>query len=231
MKKLFICFLVFILLGCQYEGSVADDAKDLVAKTTDLNYKTNHNKKYYSYYKPRQVTSIVSEDTYNIFQVNGVDILLSLNVSDIINTAYYSDYVGQEFDFYDEQFIVYEDTKEINGILTGIRIYNYENNYLLQVTNLNVILAANVYENYVISTLRYMLILSSNVEINADNVIADFSNKETIDYEKEQVDLFEVIIPSSGSLEDLIGQHDEVVGSDETDQNIGETDADPAQGE
>lgn len=231
MKKLFICFLAFILWGCHYTVDISEAADNLISETANLDYKSNHNKKYYSYYKPRQVNSIVSEDTYNIFEVNGVNVLLSLNISDIINSAYYTEYVGQEFDFYDRQFVIYEKAVEINDAPTGVRIYNYDGNYLLQVSNLNVIMVANVYENYVISTLRYMLILSSNVEINTDNVIADFSNKETIDYEKEQVDLFEVIIPSSGSLEDLIGQHDEAVGADESDQDIEEADTEFAQGE
>ena len=213
MKKIFICFLLVFLCGCQVTDDLTGDLDKMIGSLNDTAHAPNHSKTYYRFYKPRDVDNLVSHDTYNIFEYQGIEILFTLNVSNIINDAYYTLKTADDKTYSDDN-LIYQKTVVINDIENKVKIYEYDDNYILIVSNFAVSLAANVYNNYVVSTLKKMLILSSNVDVETELVIKSFSNKETIDYEKEQVDLFKVIIPSSGSLEELIGQ--DILPNDET---------------
>ena len=55
-----------------------------------------------------------------------------------------------------------------------------------------------------------MLIIAYSVEIDEKAVIDKYSAKDVIDYTKEQVNLFEIIVPKDGRLEELINSKNEI---------------------
>ena len=75
MKKIFICFLLVFLCGCQVTDDLTGDLDKMIGSLNDTAHAPNHSKTYYRFYKPRDVDNLVSHDTYNIFEYQGIEIL------------------------------------------------------------------------------------------------------------------------------------------------------------
>ena len=55
-----------------------------------------------------------------------------------------------------------------------------------------------------VELLRHMLLLGKNATFEYERIRGDFSDTIDIDYQKKQVDLFDIIIPKNGHLSDMI---------------------------
>ena len=53
-----------------------------------------------------------------------------------------------------------------------------------------------------------MLLMARSALVRSEGIISAYSSKEVIDYEKQQVNLFETIMPVNGQINDfLIGEN------------------------
>ncbi|MBR4421082.1 MAG: hypothetical protein IKS69_00935, partial [Erysipelotrichaceae bacterium] len=58
-----------------------------------------------------------------------------------------------------------------------------------------------------------ILLMAKGISISNDDIIANYSSKDVVDYHKKQVNLFETVMPVNGVVNDfLIGQESEEDG-------------------
>ena len=207
MKKILLCVLIVLLTACQKDVDVLSEVKDVVEnfKSSDYTRETNHTKKYYDYYVPRDASLYESSGTYSIFLNNKNKILMSVDISKIINDKHYRSNAAVSItSTYGFEDLIYQ-TKDIHDkSIFEIEIYQYADHYLINLNMNNANLSAMVKSNYVAETLDNMLLIATNVEVRKDVVIDDFYSKGSIDYKKDPVDLFEIIVPTDGRLDALI---------------------------
>ncbi len=206
MKKVLVLCLLVFLCGCQ----TVTDLDATITETIDLleSLETvksaNNDKGYYAYYVPPGVSNLVSEDTYNIFVIAGNKVLMNLDIADIISNEYYSDSVSADV-IYGMADIVYERSDEMLDTAYVLSVYDYgEDHYLIDLDINDVHLVALIYIDYIPEVLYNMFVIGLSVETDATLVINDFSSLDIVDYHQETVDLFEIIVPQDGRVEELI---------------------------
>ncbi len=205
MKKVLVCFLLVLLCACQSVTDVNAAIEETIDRLESVSVMpANNDKGYYSYYVPPGVNNLVSKDTYNIFTVSGNKVLMNLDVAYIISNEYYSDTLST-YDLYGYADIIYESEDEMSDIAYTLSVYDYGDDYYLIWLAINdVHLVALISINYIPEVLYNMFVIGLSVETDHELVINDFSSLDIIDYEQEAVDLFEVIVPQDGLLEELI---------------------------
>ena len=225
MKKMFLCFLVLLMCGCTKVSDVRNEVDNLVKDMAgeEINLVANHKKKYYSYYVPTSVSNIESTDTHNIFEYNGVNIMMNLNITDIITYSIYSQ-KKDDSEIFENELIIYNRKNLVYANKEyDLSIYKFSENYVVRLDSDDVVMASSMKENYVVNTLRQMILIASSVTVNYDAVIDNFSNKDFIDFEKEQVDLFKIIVPKDGRIEELIDPKWAIDTNETTDPEVENT--------
>lgn len=207
MRKILLVISLFFLTACNSVNSNIDSwMNDYLLGLSDekFNLVSNHDKKYYNYYVPSNISNIESTSTHNIFKANNVDIIMNLNIADIISRKLYDKSV-QNDKMYDDKYLIYTNNKHhfLDRSYT-IDIYNLNDKYLINIFINDMMLSSYVSLNDLKDIIRDMLVIGASCDVYEDKVLSDFSFKDVIDYHKEQVDLFEMIIPKDGVLEELL---------------------------
>lgn len=207
MKKFILCVLIVLLSACSQSTNVTDDIQSVVdrVKSSDYSKEYNRSKKYYDYYVPRSASLYESKGAYSIFLNNNVKILMSVDVPKIINSKYYNDHTLNAVNLtYSTEDLVYQVKDIYDKSIFELEVYLYADHYLINLSMNNTNLTAMVKSNYVKDTLDTMFVIAANVKVDKDAVMDDFYAMGSIDYYKDPVDLFEVIVPSEGRLDALI---------------------------
>ncbi len=213
MKRLFFVLLtLFILTGCHEVTDITKAIDDTFAliESQDIDLKANHEKDYYAYYLPSGITNIESTDTYNILSTTSADIIVNIDIDKIIKDAYYSD-VENVADVYALNEAYITKSGSVKGIAYELSVYNYNDKYLIELFINNADIITLVDQNNIDNVLYDMLIVGMSISTNNDLVINDFSSRDVIDYHQEAVDLFEIVIPRDGRLDELIKPNQNVV--------------------
>ena len=217
LKSVLAGLLVF-LCGCgEYTGSIQNDLDRKVDQVVSQPAVTaNHNHRYYSYYLDPQIGRIDSMLTSNIFTYNGVRFIMNLNTSSVINQEYYepgSDEIQIEAELAAEKSGTFinalgkEDEYTVKVYRTGQEIY------AVCVYNDPVSLYAMCKDYEVADTASAMMSILCTVQVNKQKVVADFSNKRKIDYQREPLELFQFIAPESGAIQELFPDSTSSIGN------------------
>lgn len=212
MKKFFVCLLVLLLSACYSAGNLEKEVELAFSELKDqeLNLRHSNSKDYYAFYLPSSVVNIESKDTYNVFALNDHKIVMNLDVATIINEKHYTSVTNAKEFIFDEEYLNYSDYNIFNDQYYRLNIYNYNDYYLLKLNMNDVVMMSCVKLQRVKDVLMNMLIIAYSVEIDEKAVIDKYSAKDVIDYTKEQVNLFEIIVPKDGRLEELINSKNEI---------------------
>ncbi len=221
--------LMIVLCGCgEYTGNIQQDLDRKIARVVSQPPLTaNHNHRYYSYYLDPQIGRIDSMLTSNVFTYNGVRFIMNLNTSRVINKEYY-DPDSDEIQIDAE--LAAENTGTFTNILDKedkytVKVYRTgQDIYTVCVYNDSVSLYAMCRDYEVADTASAMLSVLCTVQVNKQKVVADFSNKRKIDYQREPLELFQFIAPESGAIQELFPDSTSSIGtvedlSDLEDQN------------
>lgn len=207
MKKFLLCLsLLLFLTGCYRADNVKTEVNDAISElaTNKSNVNDNHIKRYYKYYLPPDVASLDSEDTYNVFGTEATTFVMNLDVGRVINDKYYHTNDYDNDSIYLNDYLVYELDGQVLNSNFDLNVYERNDFYLLELSMNDVVFSACVRLNFVKETLRKMLIIGDSVDIDELAIIDELSNKDVIEYRKEKIDLFQIIIPKDGRLEELI---------------------------
>ena len=211
MKKLIIIFLLIFISACNISNK-EDVLKDIkrVVNNSKEGYEliSNNYLELFDYYLPSDVSEVECGKDYCVFNYDNSKIYMNINISGIIAEKYYKDNMIVDDDFLSIEKIIYHDSglikKDDTKIPFYLNVYEYDNIYFVHYYNNEVNIYASSLLNELPSLIKRIFILDSGINIDKDYIIANYSNKAVIDYEKKPVDLFEYIVPSEGILEELI---------------------------
>lgn len=211
MKKLIIIFLLIFISACNISNKedVLKDIKKVVSKSKEgYELISNNYLELFDYYLPSDVSEKECGADYCVFNYDNSKIYMNINISGIIAEKYYKDNIIVDDDFLSIEKIIYHDSglikKDDTKIPFYLNVYEYDNIYFVHYYNNEVNIYASSLLNELPSLIKRIFILDSGINIDKDYIIANYSNKAVIDYEKKPVDLFEYIVPSEGILEELI---------------------------
>lgn len=226
MKKIFVLLCLFIFTACN--NSNINVNLDYLFSSIDTisKYTANNTLKFYSYYLPSDVgEEEVNSDSITL-KYGESTIIMNLNIADIINNKYYSDSLVDDEGFYNKDNLIYEKTGtyKVSDNLSKkylYKLYDYDEYYALYLKTNDNIFYGNVAKGEVKEVTRQLLIITKSIEVNDELVISTYSSKDTIDYQKKQIDLFNYSMPTSGTLSEMLTD-DATVGNQETDNTNSE---------
>lgn len=213
----FLMICILFLTGCaSITSSSLQERLDVQvekAEKAELS-KPDHKKKYYSYYLPSDMGRYESSETGNVLSYNEVKILMSLNVSGIINKSLYPREAETGFSL-----------REENGVAERKGLYTDENNighsYRLVVYDLadtsticmisdTVIMYANCNDINADKVAGRMIQLARTISVNETDLVSDYSNRISEISRSEKVEMFESTAPENGRIEELFEDHSKV---------------------
>ena len=230
MKKFF--FVLAVLLLCSCSATIQDP--DSLLNDFEEGYvfrRPNVTSRYFSYYLPSDMHRLESELTGAVIEYNDNSILLSLNIAGLLNREKTDMPLSLESGFYPEKNLVFDrEGSFINR--SGQKepylcsIYRFDERMLVVVRTQGFKIYSFTNEQEQTDVLRHMLLLGKNAVYGYELICEDFSDTINIDYQKKQVDLFDIIIPKNGHLSDMIiddsGKQEEAESSDSEQEVKGE---------
>lgn len=213
MKRLLILLLCIVLAGCT---NINND-ENLIEKLNyffnfqDNNYdiRFNHTSKYFTYYLPSDVIEIDSNVNAAILKFNNSNIIMNLNITGIIDDANDA-YTGFRKDgFFDDKKLIstyYGELINADNISTKYNYDLYKDNdeYLIHFITSDLNFYVTTIYSDVFNITRRLMLIASSTSVDRDAVINEYFNKNIIDYDKKQINLFEYSMPSSGLLSELV---------------------------
>lgn len=210
MKRLLIILLALLLCGCStYKDLDASLDEAFSNEHNVLSIRDNNTVTYYNYYLPSDLVEYDYKDNILLLGYKDSNIILNLNIPSIINEQYYKDYVAKDEGFFDEDKLVYSHVGTYSDLRDRefdyfYRLYQYDDRYLLHLMSrtVNIYSSCNKYDVVPISS--KMLLLARTIKVDEDDVVTDYSTKDVIDYHKKQVNLFDLVVPVNGKVEELL---------------------------
>jgi len=216
MLKKIICILLCLLT---ISGCVSNDTKDFEsqvneglkeAASTNSNVGPNNYTKYFTYYLPSDMTEDICDETYAVLEFYGFPIVMNLNISNMINSKYFSDVKLSSDNYFDSEKLLYTNkgnltTKKNGEIEYLINIYTRDDTsvYIEFVTPCmsfhSVCLNGMLKE-----IIRHIALMVQYINVDEELVLKNYYDRDLIDYEKKNVDLFDRIIPANGRLDEMI---------------------------
>lgn len=211
MKKLFLILLVFLISGCSLpsDDNIKNSLENYFASYDHSSIKPNNRLKYFSYYLPSDVYEESYDDDYVVMKFGDSRILMNINVADLINVEYYKDAYPTREKFFDSSHLLYScqgvfDDGSGGYINYSFDIYLYENDYLSSLKTDEMCFYAYGKKNDAVECSKHLLLIARSINMDKEAIVSQYSFKETIDYEKKQVSLFDHLIPTEGRLEDIV---------------------------
>ncbi len=212
MKKRCLLFLLCLFLAsCQ--GRISDieelDAvidAELAGATV---YRQDHNGAYFDYYLPSDIYEVSSKKDAVILSFNDEKILMNLNITSIIarQDADLDNYLLEEGFYAKEDEIYYREGHYLDfdqdECAYVYAIYDVDGRHLAILKTDDMTYYAYTGNDLALITKR-LFMLAESASVDRDLVVNDYANVDMIDYRREQVNLFETIVPQEGRLEDIV---------------------------
>lgn len=208
MKKIVIFIIFLLLTGCTNNANRdLDDA--FINENIDLNVRPNNSLTYYRYYLPSDVFEQDYEENTVLLKYENSNIVMNLNVASIINSEFYEEYALKDEGFFDDYKLSYEHFGTYLDIDNNLidyfyRVYEYEDDCLVHLMSKNMNFYASTIKDNLYDLTSKLLIIAKTCEVNNVDVISAYSSKSVIDYQKKQINLFDLVLPVNGKLDELI---------------------------
>ncbi len=211
MKRLFsvLSLLAAILLaGCvKADGTYQEQLNQRIERAiTDATAGPTFSHGIYSFYKEPSIGRISSEETSSVFTQDGVKFVMNLNVSSIVNSKYYE---GKNISLIPEgmevlaksagrfaDFLGEEHPFEVTLYRMNDEVFTYMKTDLLEFFSISSELPA-------LQTAETMIRIARTVRVDRDAVIAAYSSRQEINYERKRLELFQNVVPENGVIDEL----------------------------
>ncbi|MFV0380522.1 MAG: hypothetical protein ACK5KQ_06845 [Anaerorhabdus sp.] len=204
MKKIMLIFMIILIAGCSGNKQLLErqlvEKLDNVSKTQAIS--ANNQKAFYSYYLEPSVGRRKVGKTYNIFIKDNLEFAMNLNIPFILTKE------ESENKSYDIEPIMSYDGSyvDINNQELEFKCNIYQNrshSYIeFNTKYMNFYASGSLTE--VVGIADNMLTIAKSVTINEDRILTAYSAKEIVEFEKEQLKLYEVMIPENGRIEEMM---------------------------
>lgn len=216
MKRICLTLILYCLMlsGCTSVSSESLQKRlDKQAEKAESSafMKPDHKKKYYSYYLPSDMGRFESTNTGNVLSFNDVKILMSLNVSGIINKVLYPDDTDNVFSLREENGIAERKGLYTDGDNVGhsyrLVVYDLSASCTVCMISDTVIMYANCNQVNADDVAERMIEIARSVSVNETELVADYSNRISEISKSEKVEMFESTAPENGRIEELFEDH------------------------
>ncbi len=221
MKKFLVILLVLFLVGCSSnEKSIQISLNETLSTFDNAIKKSNkYHNDYISYYIDPSIGRVESNEISHIFNYDGTNFIMNINVANIINNQWYGkDITNTKLN---NSIAKYEGTyfdKDLDVHSYEINVYPIENKYLLRFDTYYIHFYSYCDELIIDELSLEMLNIAKSVILNKNKIISNFSIKETITYQPSYLDLFDNKVPESGSIEELLKDDDVLQGLENNDE-------------
>ena len=205
-----------ILCGCMDQSDLESKLPDAFAAESDvMAIRRNNYTDYIDYYLPSDMQEFDCNEISHVFVYNKSKLIMDINISGIINAKYYSDIIVNDEGFFDPDKLYFaQESSFMKADETEhpylCKIYSYEEGYLLYFVCEDAIFYGYVNGEDLLPLCSRVLLIAKSLKVDNEDIIADFSFKDVIDYQKKPVNLFETIMPVNGNINEfLIGQNDD----------------------
>lgn len=215
MKKLLIVLLCLILTACQRSSDLSTKLEKIFADGNAPEMIRNNNySPYIDYYVPSDLFEYGSDNIAVRFNYNNSAIIMDVNVAGIISDTYYPQEAYSDVGFFDREKLVYEKRGTyFNGFGEECdylySLYEYEDRYLPYFCSRDVIFYGYASRADVIPVSSRIFLMAKMAQVRNNEIIAAFSSKDVIDYEKKQVNPFEIIMPVNGNINEFLVNKEE----------------------
>lgn len=208
MKRLLLVLICLLLAGCTPEMSMQealdislDRAESLIAN------EPQRTKELYGYYHEPQVGVLATDRTSTKFITEGATFVMNLDISAIVNDTFYQN-AEKPISMIDDQYLVASKTGEytdFKGVVKPYECHVYKfDDYFVVFEADNIYFYGRGTQTQVAAMVFNMCNIAKTVEIEKDTVLTKYSSKELIVSHKEQLNLFETIVPVNGRVDDLL---------------------------
>ncbi len=216
MKKLALLLCALLLSGCKVDHvKIQDGITNELIKMTEYEpiYYTTMEKPLYSYYLPKDVGRISSNELSSLFVKDGIKFIMNFNPNKVvIHDYYYKDKVvtAEELTVNEESNLYYDATGTFKGSDKRYHYYDVkvthlkDNNYLLKLDMSYVNYLAVVKPVEIKPLMKSMFTIAKSIHFDADYVVSEYSLKSTSESVKVSLEEFNEELPESGLLSDLI---------------------------
>lgn len=225
MKKILVLLCLLCLCGCaqkqtDLKTSLKQELETLAQAPIDN--LADNNKPLYRYYIEPSIGRRQSTQTSNIFVLNNQEFVMNLDIATIINTRFYENIMFKKKADSSAMISLSGNYLDFNNLEYRyfLSVYDFEDgNYFISLSMQYVNFYAYCgYADIEPLTLSMMKI-GKTVDVDTEKVINTYSSKQSSDYVKEKLNLFEKIIPDSGRIEELMGTSSEEL---EINQTVGD---------
>ncbi len=134
--------------------------------------------------------------------VDNYEVFMALNVSEILNNKI------ETLNLNNSEFVLVKEFSTTNnqGETQNNEIVIEQlsdNQYLLYLKVNEIFMLSSIPSAGIATILENMLIVSRTINIDEKLVVAEFSNKEEMNYEKQVIELFSESVPEEGFLKDI----------------------------
>ena len=213
MKKVFLALIVLLCLsGCT---NISDE--DVITQTDKVfkeideigTYRFNNTMPYYSYYLPSDMSEEPLDSDSIVIKYNDSKVIMNLNINGIINKRYYNSHYLEDEGLFDSNNLIYENKGSLKGSDNYkkqfiLRLYKFDNIYILDLTSSDMDYCGTASKADIRNLVKHLLTIIKNTSVSYEDVLLNFSNKDVIDYQKKQVDLFDSMLPVNGELSSML---------------------------
>ncbi len=215
--------MLILLCGCQSNIGAVDIQQSLIQALDEANSlptaQADNKKVFYSFYLEPEVGRLKANETSSILKYKETKFAMNLNISKIVNAQNYGDIIPSTIKLNDEYLIatVNGEYADFDNSIYPYQSYVYQlsdNEYYLTIDTQYVFFSAIGNASQIIDVVKPIMKIAKSIEINSDAIMLEYSAKERITFEGEELSLYDEIIPTEGRVIDMI---------DKTNQNT-ETD-------
>ena len=199
-----------LLVSCASNVNLKTQIDDIFKiESQNIRIRRNNYSDYVDYYVPSDLAEYYSSKLANIFTYNDSKLIMDINVPGILNAEHYPNNTLNDEGFFDSSKMVYHRESsylDLDGTINSyfFNIYEYKSQYLLYFVSKDLLFYGYCNETDLAQMCSRMLYIAKSSSVKNDDVIANFSTKEVIDYQKKQVNLFETIMPVNGNIRDFL---------------------------
>lgn len=205
-RKLGLILLSILLLaGCSAQTDVDVIIQESLSRPLPAG--SNQSKSYVKYYLSPEFGVKASTPISTLIRMEDTEVMMNLKVSEIVASRYYNkerivNRVSDETEGTLRKEGTYLDTHDEQRTFT-LTIIELEHSKALVLENGLVDLVGIVGDHNIEYVLDSMLTIMRSVEVNEDLIVANYSNKEIIEYNPIHEGFFEQTVPEAGSLIDM----------------------------
>ncbi len=206
-KKLFIILITTLMLfGCaNMSPALIQDEVDLVisrVSESKPHENQNHNKGFFSYYLPLNVGVLRSNKISTVLLVDGSEVFMGLNVSEVLSDKIESTSAERSDFVLVKDFLTQDNLNQTIANQLVIEQLDLDQ-YLLYLKVNEMFFVSSLPRAAISTTLENILVISRTIDVDKKLVVAEFSNKEEMNYQQQVIELFSESIPEEGFLKEI----------------------------